>query len=125
MLFEYYFIIFLPYKFLNVHLNKIRIKKLNAIVKMVHCGIANITLVVYHRLYLLGYITKVGCYNYPLETIAIWVVLMRLSLCPDIHPNPGPPNSNNFAGGFFSFCNWNLNTLSTEDFTRITLLGSA
>ena len=122
MLFEYYFIIFLPYEFLNVHLNKIRVKKLNAIVKLVHCGIANITLVVYHRIYLLRYITKVGCYNYPLETIAIWVVLMRISLCPDIHPNPGPPNSNNFAGGFFSFCNWNLNTLSKEDFTRITLL---
>ena len=47
---------------------------------------------------------------------------MRLALCPDIHPNPGPPHSINFAGGFFSFCNWNLNTLSKEDFSRITLL---
>ena len=39
----------------------------------------------------------------------------------DIHPNPGP-GQNNFSGGFFSFCNWNLNTLSKDDFYRISLL---
>ena len=33
-----------------------------------------------------------------------------------------PVRPNNFAGGFFSFCNWNLNTLSKNDFYRITLL---
>ena len=47
---------------------------------------------------------------------------MRLVVCPDIHPNPGPAHSNNFTDGFLSFCNWNLNTLSKEDFYRITLL---
>ena len=47
---------------------------------------------------------------------------MRLVLCPDSHPNPGPTHSNNFIGGFLSFCNWNLNTLSKDDFSRITLL---
>ena len=122
MLFEYYLIIFLPYEFFNVHLNKVRVKNLNVIVKMVHCGIANTTLVVCHRLTFLGYI-NIACFcNFPLESIALWIFLMRLVLCPDIHPNPGPGRSNNFAGGFFSFCNWNLNTLSKEDFTRITLL---
>ena len=38
----------------------------------------------------------------------------------DIHPNPGPVN--NVSGGFLSFCNWNLNTLSKDNFHRITLL---
>ena len=47
---------------------------------------------------------------------------MHLVMCPDIHPNPGPAHLNNFTGGFLSFCNWNLNTLSKEDFYRITLL---
>ena len=37
---------------------------------------------------------------------------MRLVICPNIHPNPGPAHLNNFTGWFSSFCNWNLNTLS-------------
>ena len=61
-------------------------------------------------------------YHFPFETIAMWICLMHLVLCPDIHPNPGPALSNNFTGGFLSFCNWNLNTLSKENFYRITLL---
>ena len=48
---------------------------------------------------------------------------MRIKLSSDVHPNPGPVGaSSNFSGGFLSFCNWNLNTLSKEDFHRITLL---
>ena len=47
---------------------------------------------------------------------------MRLALCPDIHPNPGPTHWNNFTGWFLSFCNWNLNTLSKEGSIHITLL---
>ena len=43
---------------------------------------------------------------------------MRLALCPNIHPNPGPTHS--LEG--FCLCNWNLNTLSKEDFIHITLL---
>ena len=49
-------------------------------------------------------------------------VLLRLALCPDIHPNPGPTHSNNFTGGFLSFCNWNLNTISKDNFYCVTLL---
>ena len=47
---------------------------------------------------------------------------MHLVMCSDIHPNRAPAHLNNFTGGFLSFCNWNLNTLSKEDFYRITLL---
>ena len=68
------------------------------------------------------YVNIVWFCHYSVEISATWIFLMRLVLCPDIHPNPGPVHSNNFAGGFLSFCNWNLNTLSKDDFTRITLL---
>ena len=71
---------------------------------------------------LVCYKTLVCCYHFSFETLAIWICLMRLALCPDIHPNPGPTHSNHFAGGFLSFCNWNLNTLSKDDFSRIDLL---
>ena len=55
--------------------------------------------------------------------LALWYLLLRLILSLDIHPNPGPINSNNkYGGGFLSFCNWNLNTLSKDDFNRISLL---
>ena len=47
---------------------------------------------------------------------------MRLTACPDIHPNQGPTHSNNFSRGFLSFCKWNLNTLNKDNFTRITLI---
>ena len=44
-------------------------------------------------------------------------------LSSDVHPNPGPVHStNNFSSGFLSFCNWNLNTLSKDDFYRKDLL---
>ena len=54
-------------------------------------------------------------------TSTIWVPFLVLILSNDIHLNPGPPQTD-FSGGFLSFCNWNLNTLSKNDFYRITLL---
>ena len=63
MLFEYYLIILSLYEFFEVHLDKVRVKNLNVIVKMVHCGIANTTLVVYHRVTFLGYLNIVDFCN--------------------------------------------------------------
>ena len=63
------------------------------------------------------------CSSYPYEMSALWCILLHLILSSDVHPNPGPMKpSNNFYGGFLSFCNWNLNTLSKENFYRISLL---
>ena len=71
----------------------------------------------------LTYINLTCFLNYPHEMFALWYFLLRLILSLDIHPNPGPVQCNNrFSGGFLSFCNWNLNTLSKENFYRITLL---
>ena len=52
----------------------------------------------------------------------IWLPFLLLTLSNDIELNPGPVSSNSFSTGFLSFCNWNLNTLSKDDFYRISLL---
>ena len=123
LIFDYYFIVFLPCDFWRSHLHTRRIrKKLGALVRAFHSIIASTITGVCNRTNHLCYVNLVCFCHYPMETSAIWIFLMHAVLCPDIHPNPGPPQSNHFAGGFLSFCNWNLNTLSKDDFTRITLL---
>ena len=37
----------------------------------------------------------------------------------DIQPNPGP--SSEFSSSFLTFCNWNLNSLSKDNFNRVSL----
>ena len=123
LIYEYYFIVFLPFEFWNVYLDTRRIRTKSIIfVRMFYSSIALTTSDTCARLNYLGYVNIVCFCHYSFETLTIWIFLMHLLLCPDIHPNPGPAPSNNFTGGFFSFCNWNLNTLSKDNFTRITLL---
>ena len=122
ILFEYYFLVFIPCEFWKGRLSVRRITKSVFFVKMFHNLIARITLSASYRLRYLVYINILCFCHYPHQILAVWLFLIRLTLCPDIHPNPGPAYSNNFAGGFLSFCNWNLNTLSKDDFSRITLL---
>ena len=123
LLFDYYCIVFLPHEFWNAVLNVRRFTKKSVVfAKMFHTVIVTTITGVCYRLTNLSIIIVIYSYNYPLETFAFWVFLLCLVLCPDIHPNPGPTHSNNFAGGFLSFCNWNLNTLSKANFSRITLL---
>ena len=121
---DYYFLIFLPCEFFNVQLDiKARAKQSFFFVKIFHCCIANITISVSYRLFHLNYINLAYFCYYPYEILAIWYFLLHVLLSPDIHPNPGPVDSNNnFSEGFLSFCNWNLNTLSKDDFYRITLM---
>ena len=47
-----------------------------------------------------------------------------ISLSNDISKNPGPfsPEAPGETTHYFSFCNWNLNTLDKDVFTRINLL---
>ena len=64
---------------------------------------------------------------YPLckthELTAFWIFALLILLSSDVHPNPGPPpQSSEFSNGFLSFCNWNLNTLSKDNFSRVSLL---
>ena len=120
LIFDFFFVIFLPSEYFKTELHIRRItKKINFLVKLLHRIISYSAL---HACVHLGYAGLASIYQFPFETLAVWIFLMRLALCPDIHPNPGPSYSNHFTGGFLSFCNWNLNTLSKDDFSRITLL---
>ena len=57
------------------------------------------------------------------ELTASWIFALLLIMSSDVHPNPGPPSvDKDFSSGFLSFCNWNLNTLSKDNFYRISLL---
>ena len=61
-----------------------------------------------------------------MPTVAIWYFQLVLSLSNDIGENPGPLNNHEIViqSHYFSFCNWNLNTLSKDDFSRIHLLNA-
>ena len=61
------------------------------------------------------------CFSF--EFSAFWIFNLLILLSYDVHPNPGQFSNNHvFSSGFFSFCNWNLNTLSKDNFSRISLL---
>ena len=60
------------------------------------------------------------CHTY--EFKALWLFALILLLSSDVHPNPGPHITQEFSNGFLSFCNWNLNTLSKDNFCRVSLL---
>ena len=56
-------------------------------------------------------------------------MLLFLSLSVDIETNPGPGRSvstgtpeTRYTDNLFSFCNWNLNTLSKNEFQRVSIL---
>jgi hypothetical protein len=124
LIFDFYLIILLPSEFFRVQfLNKGKKALVLKCVRSFH----NFAFIV-----LIGSFKCLTCFyqinfmylmSYPCELLALWYFTLHLILSSDIHPNPGPTHSsNNFSGGFLSFCNWNLNTLSKDDFYRISLL---
>ena len=124
-MFEIYFIIFLPSDFFNgqIFINN-KVKKISRFVNIFHEFISNIAISCLYKSITLIRINGTYLCSYPNETLAVWYILLHLSLSTDIHPNPGPDywEGRNSLGGFFSFCNWNLNTLSKNEYHRITLL---
>ena len=61
---------------------------------------------------------------FPVESLLLWYHFFVLMMSSDIHKNHGPmvdPNKK-YNSGFLSYGNWNLNTLSKDDFHRISLL---
>ena len=54
---------------------------------------------------------------YSWENFLLSVILIAIPLSNDVEKNPG-----DFISGFFSFCNWNLNSLAKDDFYRAQLL---
>ena len=82
-----------------------------------HTGIRTITFIIFHHKTIFQPVFD----NF--ELTAFWVFSLLLMLSSDVHPNPGPHQTDqNFQSGFLSFCNWNLNTLCKDEFYRISLL---
>ena len=102
--FEYFFIILLPYEFFKILLIQGVTKKSVLLAKIFHNSFGSITLGVCSRLTYVGFFS-IACFcHYPFETLAVWVSLMHLVLCPDIHPNPQSWSHKHFCGGaFFHF----------------------
>ena len=46
-----------------------------------------------------------------------WITFVRIILANDVETNPG-----DFVNNFFTFCNWNLNSLAKDNFYRVKLL---
>ena len=46
-----------------------------------------------------------------------WLIFISIILSNDVETNPG-----DFVNSFFTFCNWNLNSLAKDDFYRVKLL---
>ena len=52
-----------------------------------------------------------------LYVIAHWLLSIKIILSNDVEKNPG-----DFINNFFTFCNWNLNSLAKDNFSRADLL---
>ena len=77
LIFESYFVIFLPVEFCYVDLDTRRItKKTVIVVKMFHGTVSTASCAFIH----LGYTTTVYCYRFPFEILAIWICIMHLAL---------------------------------------------
>ena len=48
-----------------------------------------------------------------------WLIFIRLIVANDVEINPGQ-----FSDSFFSFCNWNINSIAKDNFQRVELLES-
>ena len=96
LIFDYHFVVFLPPNLIKIDLDIQRITKVVILFKIFHMKVLSTTSCSCVHLIQIN----MSCmYHFPFETIAMWICLMHLVLCPDIHPNPGPAHSNNFTGG--------------------------
>ena len=50
---------------------------------------------------------------------SIWVTFIQIYLSNDVETNPG-----DFTNNFFSFCNWNINSLAKNNFQRVELINA-
>ena len=83
-IFDYYFVFFLPPNLIKICLDIQRITKVVILFKILHMAVLSTTSrSCIHLIHII-----ISCmYHFPYETIAIWICLMHLVLCPDIHPN--------------------------------------
>ena len=86
IIFDFHIIILLPREFFKVQLlTKGRMKQACTFVKIFHCCFFNISFYAYKRIAYLILVSLTYLTSYPCEVFALWYVLMRLVLCPDIN----------------------------------------
>ena len=59
----------------------------------------------------------IQAYSFSYPKPAIWVGFLKIFLSNDIETNPG-----DFTNSFFTFCNWNINSIAKDNFQRVQLL---
>ena len=52
------------------------------------------------------------------KSVPSWLSILLIILANDIHLNPGPDYTNNY----FNFMNWNVNSITTNNFERVDLI---
>ena len=67
--------------------------------------------------YVCIYVLQVFCLSFAKE-MSPWLSTLLLLMSNDIEQNPGP----GYHSNFFNFMNWNLNSLATNDFSRVQLI---
>ena len=75
LIFEYYFVVFLPFNLNLIHLDTRRIAKVVTLFKILHISIISTASQSYIHL---AYITISYIYHFPFEIISIWLCLMHL-----------------------------------------------
>ena len=54
------------------------------------------------------------------KCVPFWLPILLILISNDIHLNPGPPS--HLQNNFFNFMNWNLNSLTKDNFHRVHLI---
>ena len=54
------------------------------------------------------------------KCVPFWLPILLILISNDIHMNPGPPS--HLQNNFFNFMNWNLNSLTKDNFHRVHLI---
>ena len=70
-----------------------------------------------HIIPLIKIISFISLYIRMFLLLPSWLIFIRIILSNDIETNPG-----DLRQGFFTFCNWNLNSLAKDNFHRVRLL---
>ena len=60
---------------------------------------------------------QILCYTF-FKTVPTWLSILLILLSHDVQLHPGPGYQNNFL----NFMNWNLNSISKNDFERVRLI---
>ena len=68
-------------------------------------------------MFILHYTTRLLLLLSLWQALPSWLIFIRLILANDVELNPGE-----FSNSFFTFCNWNVNSLAKDNFERVQLL---